>query len=175
MPFHRTLIVVFLLLATACSRAPDVETSASTEAMEAPAPAVQRKPQAEIDWSPVRLEAGDAWVDCGADYRQGDGRPVLSLAYIDLRGAMQDCRSTGLLRLRYKGRMTASFAALLQPKHDTGSRGGDCWDLRGGRGGGDGCFAACGEQDREDQCQVEDELSAFHLQIPFHTNDFRAR
>ena len=114
MPFHRTLIVVFLLLATACSRAPDVETSASTEAMEAPAPAVQRKPQAEIDWSPVRLEAGDAWVDCGADYRQGDGRPVLSLAYIDLRGAMQDCRSTGLLRLRYKGRMTASFAALAE-------------------------------------------------------------
>ncbi len=41
-----------------------------------------------------------------------------------------------------------------------------------GRGGGDGCFAACSEQDREDQCQVEDELSAFHLQIPFHTNDF---
>ena len=114
MPFYRTLILVFLLLATACSRAPDVETSASTEAMEAPAPAVQRKPQAEIDWSPVRLEAGDAWVDCGADYRQGDGRPVLSLAYIDLRGAMQDCRSTGLLRLRYKGRMTASFAALAE-------------------------------------------------------------
>lgn len=114
MSFRRILIPLCLLLVAACSREPDVQTSASTDALEAPAPAVQRKQQGEIDWSPVRLEAGDAWVDCGADYRQGDGRPVLSLAYIDLRGAMQDCRSTGLLRLRYKGRMTASFAALAE-------------------------------------------------------------
>lgn len=113
MPF-RILTLLCLLLATACSRAPDAQTSASTEAMEAPAPVVQRKPQAEIDWSPVRLEAGDAWVDCGADYRRGDGRPVLSLAYIDLRGVMQDCRATGLMRLRYKGKVTASFAALAE-------------------------------------------------------------
>lgn len=102
------------LLLAACSRAPDVQTNASTDGLEASAPAVQRKQQGEIDWSPVRLEAGDAWVDCGADYRQGDGRPVLSLAYLDLREAMQDCRATGLMRLRYQGRVTASFAALAE-------------------------------------------------------------
>lgn len=114
MSFRRILIPLCLLLVAACSREPDEQTSASTDALEAPAPAVQRKQQGEIDWSPVRLEAGDAWVDCGADYRQGDGRPVLSLAYLDLRGAMQDCRATGLMRLRYKGRVTASFAALAE-------------------------------------------------------------
>lgn len=114
MSFRWFPLAACLLLAAACNRTPDVQTSASSEALEAPAPVVQRKPQAEIDWSPVRLEAGDAWVDCGADYRQGDGRPVLSLAYIDLRGVMQDCRATGLMRLRYKGKVTASFAALAE-------------------------------------------------------------
>lgn len=76
--------------------------------------AVQRKPQAGIDWSPMRLEAGDAWIDCGSDYRTGDGRPVLSLVYLDLRQALQDCRATGLLRLRYNGKITISFAALAE-------------------------------------------------------------
>lgn len=111
----RWLLTALCLLLAACSRAPDPDqTSASTGPLEPPAPVVQRKPQAEIDWSPVRLEAGDAWLDCSADYHQGDGRPVLSLAYVDLRAAMQDCRATGLIRLRYKGKITASFAALAE-------------------------------------------------------------
>ena len=103
-----------LLLATACNRQPEVQTSASAGADTQPLPAVQRKEQAQIDWSIVRLEAGDAWIDCSSDYASGDGRPVLSLAYIDLRNAMQDCRATGLLRLRYKGKVTTSFAALAE-------------------------------------------------------------
>jgi len=103
-----------LLLASACSRQPEVQTSASAEVDTQPLPAVQRKEQAQIDWSTVRLEAGDAWIDCSSDYAGGDGRPVLSLAYIDLRNAMQDCRATGLLRLRYKGKVTTSFAALAE-------------------------------------------------------------
>lgn len=104
------------VLLGACSRqpAPAPETSAEAGAMEAPAPVVQRKLQAEIDWSPVRLEAGDASIDCSADYREGDGKPVLSLAYLDLRTLMQDCRATGLMRLRYKGKITTSFAALAE-------------------------------------------------------------
>lgn len=115
MPFRWIPTTLCLLLAAACNRqpAPD-QTSANAGAVEAPEPMVQRKPQGEIDWSPVRLEAGDAWIDCSADYRNGDGRPVLSLAYIDLRNAMQDCRATGLMRLRYKGKVTASFAALAE-------------------------------------------------------------
>lgn len=103
-----------LLLASACSRQPPPQTSASNDQAVPAAPAVQRKEQAAIDWSTVRLEAGDAWVDCGSDYGHGDGRPVLSLAYVDLRNTMQDCRATGLVRLRYKGKITDSFAALAE-------------------------------------------------------------
>ncbi len=103
-----------LLLATACNRQPEVQTSASAGADTQPVPAVQRKEQAQIDWSIVRLEAGDAWIDCSSDYASGNGRPVLSLAYIDLRNTMQDCRSAGLVRLRYVGKVTTSFAALAE-------------------------------------------------------------
>lgn len=115
MPLRWIPIALCLLLATACHRQSEpAETSADAGALQAPEPMVQRKPQGEIDWSPVRLEAGDAWIDCSADYRNGDGKPVLSLAYIDLRTTMQDCRATGLVRLRYKGKVTASFAALAE-------------------------------------------------------------
>jgi len=114
MPFRWTLLLL-CVLAAACSRPPEpAQTSADASAMAPPEPVVQRKPQAEIDWSPIRLEAGDASIDCSADYLQGDGKPVLSLAYLDLRTTMQDCRGTGLMRLRYKGKITASFAALAE-------------------------------------------------------------
>ena len=111
----RWILPVLCLLAGACSRPPDAsQTSASAAAAVPAAPVVQRKPQAEIDWSPVRLEAGDAWVDCSADYAAGNGRPVLSLAYEDLRKTMQDCRANGLMRLRYEGKIVPSFAALAE-------------------------------------------------------------
>ena len=115
--WHRlgtSLVLAGALLALACSREqPPTRTAAQADQAVEAAPA-QRKAQGEIDWSPVRLEAGDAWIDCSADYGQGDGRPVLSLAYVDLRETMQDCRATGLLRLRYEGKVLASFAALAE-------------------------------------------------------------
>jgi hypothetical protein len=105
--------LAFCLVASACSQSPAPQTGANAEQAEAVG-AVQRKPQAGIDWSPTRLEAGDAWIECGSDYLVGNGRPVLSLVYIDLRQALQDCRATGLVRLRYEGKITASFAALAE-------------------------------------------------------------
>jgi hypothetical protein len=111
---RRWILLALCLAASACNRQPEATTGASVDQGAQAVPAIQRKEQADIDWSPVRLEAGDAWIDCGADYRSGDGRPVLSLAYVDLRAAMQDCRGTGLVRLRYEGKVTASFAALAE-------------------------------------------------------------
>ena len=108
------LLLALCLSASACKRSPEVQTGASVDQAAQAVPAVQRKQQTDVDWSPVRLEAGDAWIDCGSDYGKGDGRPVLSLAYVDLRTTMQDCRGTGLVRLRYKGKVTASFAALAE-------------------------------------------------------------
>ncbi len=105
--------LVLCLLASACTQQSVPQTSATADASE-PVAAVQRKPQSDIDWSQLRLEAGDAWMDCGSDYHKGDGVPLLSLAYIDLRQSMQDCRATGLIRMRYDGKITMSFAALAE-------------------------------------------------------------
>ena len=111
----RWIPLLLCLFAAACDRALPLppQTSANAGQSERPAPA-QRKPQTGIDWSPVLLEAGDAWIDCGSDYLAGDGRPVLSLEYVALRDAAAACRATGLLRLRYEGKVTASFAALAE-------------------------------------------------------------
>ena len=110
----RWILLLLCLSATACSRPTEVQTGASADQGAQASPAVQRKQQAGIDWSQTRLEAGDAWIGCTSDYADGDGRPVLSLAYVDLRNAMQDCRGSGLVRLRYKGKVTTSFAALAE-------------------------------------------------------------
>lgn len=109
----RWIPLALCLLVSACTQQSAPQTSASADANE-PVAAAQRKPQSDIDWSPTRLEAGDAWIDCGSDYHAGDGLPVLSLSYIDLRQALQDCRATGLIRLRYDGKITMSFAALAE-------------------------------------------------------------
>ncbi|MEO6227796.1 MAG: hypothetical protein ABIO61_08105, partial [Thermomonas sp.] len=110
----RWISLALCLVASACTQPPAApQTSANAGNVEVPV-TVQRKPQSEIDWSPVRLEAGDAWIDCGSNYPAGDGKPVLSLVYLDLRQALQDCRSTGLLRLRYDGKITMSFAAMAE-------------------------------------------------------------
>ena len=111
------ILIALCLLGSACSRQSEptlTSANANADAELGTGPVVQRKPQDAIDWSPVRLEAGDAWVDCSADYTLGGGRPLLSLAYEDLRRSLQDCRGTGLLRLRYEGKVTASFAALME-------------------------------------------------------------
>ena len=102
----------------ACAREAPTQTNAGAEQPVTAAPEVQRAPQPVIDWSPVRLEAGDAWIACSADYHAGEGRPVLSLAYSDLRKLMQVCRATGLVRVRYVGKVTASFAALAERTGD---------------------------------------------------------
>ena len=110
----RWILPLLCLAASACSRPPEVQTDASVDQGAQASPAMQRKEQADIDWSQTRLEAGDAWIGCASDYADGDGRPVLSLGYVDLREAMQDCRGSGLVRVRYKGKVTASFAALAE-------------------------------------------------------------
>lgn len=110
----RWIPLALCLVASACTQQSAAPQTSANAGNSESAAAVQRKPLSDIDWSPTRLEAGDAWIDCGSDYRARNGRPLLSLAYIDLRQSLQDCRSTGLLRLRYNGKITMSFAALAE-------------------------------------------------------------
>jgi len=84
---------------------------------EAPRPGVDKKnPRtAKIDWSPVKLESGQAWVSCDLDYsRSGDGAPLPEIDRESLITALVGCADRGVLRLRYKGRIAADFAALVE-------------------------------------------------------------
>lgn len=70
---------------------------------------------AKIDWSPVRLESGQAWVSCDLDYsHSGDGAPLPEIDRESLIMALIGCEDRGVLRLRYRGRIAADFAALVE-------------------------------------------------------------
>lgn len=93
------------------------ESSESPESSESGRSAAEKaNPRtAPIDWSPVELVAGQAWLSCHLDYsRKGDGRPVPALDRITVNGMLDTCAHRGVLRLRYRGRVTADFAALVE-------------------------------------------------------------
>lgn len=94
----------------AVSRAPLAEPPAP-----APAPAVARPPPPKVaDWSPLELASGQAWIDCGLDYRPGDGEPLSSPSRSNLRHLLEPCREGDVLRLRYRGKIAADFTALVE-------------------------------------------------------------
>lgn len=132
------LAVAMLLLSAACQRAaptapaettaPKVEavTEANgaisvapmTPAAPEPKPAAAGKKTpaaATIDWSPVTLASGQAWLSCDLDYSShGDGEPLLELDRESLEAQLQGCAERGVLRLRYRGRIATDFAALVE-------------------------------------------------------------
>lgn len=70
---------------------------------------------AAIDWSSIKLESGQAWLSCDLDYsRQGDGEPLLDIDRPSITALLDDCAERGVLRLRYRGRIAADFAALVE-------------------------------------------------------------
>ncbi|WP_238390050.1 hypothetical protein [Pseudoxanthomonas koreensis] len=92
----------------AVSRAPVVTP-------EQPAPVAPVAPAVKVaDWSPIELVSGQAWIDCGLDYRQGDGEVVPSPSRANLRHLLEPCRAGDVLRLRYRGKIASDFTALVE-------------------------------------------------------------
>lgn len=132
------LALALLLVLTGCQReasrapadaaAPQVETVAEENgavsvapmppAVPEPPPAAPNKKTprtAPVDWSPVTLESGQAWLSCDLDYsRHGDGESLLALDRESLEGLLEGCVDRGVLRLRYRGRIDTDFAALVE-------------------------------------------------------------
>lgn len=66
-------------------------------------------------WPAAKLESGEAWISCDYDYaKQGDGTAITSLEFFSLVDALSDCQPSGVVRLRYKGTINASFTELIQ-------------------------------------------------------------
>ena len=80
-------------------------------------PAAAPKPTpAPIDgpWPEAQLELGKALISCDTDYAsgQGEGAALPALDRDSLRQALAPCQQTGLLRVRYEGKINAGFAEL---------------------------------------------------------------
>lgn len=69
--------------------------------------------QPETDWQPLALETGKTWVSCGHDYAEGEGSELSALGYTELRAALAPCSEGGLMRLRYQGKISSQFTALI--------------------------------------------------------------
>ncbi|KIQ97701.1 hypothetical protein [Lysobacter sp. A03] len=70
--------------------------------------------RSSIDWQPMTLEAGQAWISCDHDYANGEGVPLASAGYTEIRAALEPCGAGGLMRLRYEGKISAEFTALIE-------------------------------------------------------------
>ncbi len=69
----------------------------------------------EIDWTPMELEEGALWISCDLDYADsGDGEPIEVVGREELVEAMTPCAERRVMRLRYEGRLTAEFTALVE-------------------------------------------------------------
>ena len=129
------LALAVLLLSAACQREapraagkiklPKAEPVVVENGAISTAPLVPESPRsaadkknprtAPIDWSPIKLESGQAWLSCDLDYsRQGDGAPLLAFDRKSLTSVIHGCAERGVLRLRYVGRINANFVALVE-------------------------------------------------------------
>jgi ATP-dependent protease ClpP protease subunit len=133
MSLHRLLaFLCAACLAAACTRAPPpVPTPASSAttptsgdnspdfgavSVDAPAPARRKVDiRKTTEWPEASLSSGVASISCSADYAaDGDGRTFDDLDFFPLLDAMLACKDTGLVRLRYKGRVAADFTTLVE-------------------------------------------------------------
>ena len=68
------------------------------------------------DWTEaVELASGEASITCEQDYADaGDGAPLPSLSRADIEAALAPCVERGAMRLRYDGKISTGFTALVE-------------------------------------------------------------
>lgn len=120
------LVGLGLLLAACSPTPPAAPATITTEAaadgdhlvsIEQPATPPAPLPAAEkSQWPAAALEQGQARLACVTDYtgESGDGALVESLERASLEAALAPCAGTGLLRLRYAGKINDGFAELVR-------------------------------------------------------------
>ncbi|MCC8536758.1 hypothetical protein ACDH70_20390 [Xanthomonas axonopodis pv. poinsettiicola] len=129
-PFCLSLACVFLLVAcdrggtsadaaeaqqTGVTQVGDGDHMVSVDTPEPVAPPRLRAQVGEVGWPKAELEAGQAWISCATDYGKeaGDGTLLPALDRASVEAALAPCRETGLVRVRYAGKINAGFAALV--------------------------------------------------------------
>ena len=118
-----SLLLGACLVLAACQQPPPPPEPALTSAdnggaISAPVPDTQPLPEDVLEgtkWPPARLSSGTAFVSCSTDYvEDGDGQALVDLGYLSVLDALAPCRETGVVRLRYEGKITSDFADLVE-------------------------------------------------------------
>jgi len=68
----------------------------------------------ETNWQPFALETGKVWISCSYDYTDGEGTELSTAGYSAIRAVLAPCAEGGLMRLRYQGKISAEFTALIE-------------------------------------------------------------
>ena len=104
--------------AGAVLKSPKTDFGATVVEMPEPEPVpatTYEEAPAEIDWTPMPVTAGKVSISCDRDYTtEGDGVPLSSLGFSHVWKTMLPCQKTGMVRLRYDGKVDAGFTALMQ-------------------------------------------------------------
>lgn len=109
---------------TATSMSSGVREDFGATVKEIPKPEPRWDPYEDIgtiDWAPRELASGRARLSCDREYEDnGDGEPLRSLGFSSLWKRMQPCSDTGVVRIRYRGKISSDFTALVQRVADMG-------------------------------------------------------
>jgi hypothetical protein len=93
--------------------------------VDPPVSAPRGQERLPTDWPSVKLESGEALVSCQTDYAtQGDGERLESLAFFSVVDALSPCQQSGVVRLRYKGKIAADFTEMMIRVADVAERMG---------------------------------------------------
>lgn len=123
------LLIVLIACLSACQQKTPIETPATIIDMPAnneqggalsggsvTAPMTPRPDVLEgTRWPAVQVTSGHAYISCDLDYAtSGDGEPLVDLSYDGVMAALQPCKQAGVVRLRYEGKISADFTALVE-------------------------------------------------------------
>lgn len=131
MPKQIVLFLLFALIAclSACQRKAPPEPSATIVDLPAntdesgalsggsvAAPMTPRPDALEgTRWPAAQVTSGEAFISCALDYAvSGDGDPLVDLSHDAVLAAVEPCKEAGVVRLRYEGKISTDFTALVE-------------------------------------------------------------
>ena len=126
--FKQAILVALCLGMAACQQAPPVQAvetivdlpsngdqAGALSGGAAPSAPVKAATLESGNWPAVQVSSGDAFVSCAAEPEGDDqGHALHDLSYASVSTLVRPCIKTGIVRLRYQGKIAADFTALVE-------------------------------------------------------------
>lgn len=126
--FKQGLLIALCFFLAACQQKTPVEPPAIVIDMPANAeeggaisggPPPPAPPKADTlegtDWPKAEVTSGEAFISCETEETdEGNGALLTNLAFFSVVDALTSCKQTGMVRLRYEGKIGADFTDLVE-------------------------------------------------------------